>query len=119
MDTSSAWISCSISSLVYGFPKPTADYDDYQRFNRFLLVDDIDGVKVITIRRPQVANALSDYTCNEILAELKKGEADPSVRGFVITGYGLRAFCAGADLSAGADTFAPRDASTFSAAAIE
>jgi enoyl-CoA hydratase/3-hydroxyacyl-CoA dehydrogenase len=48
---------------------------------------------------------LSDHTCNEILAELKKGEADSSVKGFVITGYGLRAFCAGADIGGFVATF--------------
>ncbi|NIY18345.1 MAG: 3-hydroxyacyl-CoA dehydrogenase/enoyl-CoA hydratase family protein, partial [Nitrospinaceae bacterium] len=62
-------------------------------------------VTILTIRRPQAANALSDHTCNEILAELKKGEADPSVKGFVITGYGPRAFCAGADIGGFVATF--------------
>ena len=60
---------------------------------------------ILTQRRPQAANALSDKTCNEILAELKKGEADPSVKGFVITGYGPKAFCAGADIGGFVATF--------------
>jgi enoyl-CoA hydratase/carnithine racemase len=62
-------------------------------------------VTVLTIRRPQAANALSDHTCNEILAELKKGEADSGVKGFVITGYGPKAFCAGADIGGFVATF--------------
>ena len=61
-------------------------------------MDDRDGVRIITIRRPQVANSLGGGTCNEILTELKKGASDPSVKGFVITGYGTKAFCAGADI---------------------
>jgi len=58
----------------------------------------MDGVRIITIRRPQVANSLGAGTCNEILQELKKGASDPSVKGFIITGYGTKAFCAGADI---------------------
>ena len=75
-----------------GFPQPTKPIEEYLDFSRDILVDRMEGVTILTIRRPQAANALSDHTCNEILAELKKGEADPSVKGFVITGYGPRAF---------------------------
>jgi enoyl-CoA hydratase/3-hydroxyacyl-CoA dehydrogenase len=88
-----------------GFPQPTIPIEDYLDFPRDILVDEMDGVRILTIRRPQAANALSDHTCNEILAELKKGEVDSSVKGFVITGYGPRAFCAGADIGGFVATF--------------
>ncbi len=88
-----------------GFPKPEKPIQEYLVFPRDILVDQKDGVTIITQRRPQAANALSDATCNEILAELKKGEADPSVKGFVITGYGPKAFCAGADIGGFVATF--------------
>ncbi|NIY14892.1 MAG: 3-hydroxyacyl-CoA dehydrogenase/enoyl-CoA hydratase family protein, partial [Nitrospinaceae bacterium] len=88
-----------------GFPQPTRPIEEYLDFPRDILVDRMEGVTILTIRRPQVANALGDHTCNEILAELKKGEADPSVKGFVITGYGARAFCAGADIGGFVATF--------------
>lgn len=88
-----------------GFPKPQKPIEDYLVFPRDILVDKKDGVVILTHRRPQAANALSDHTCNEILAELKKGEADPSVKGFVITGYGPKAFCAGADIGGFVATF--------------
>jgi enoyl-CoA hydratase/carnithine racemase len=88
-----------------GFPQPTKPIEEYLDFPRDILVDRMEGVTILTIRRPQAANALSDHTCNEILAELKKGEADPSVKGFVITGYGPRAFCAGADIGGFVATF--------------
>jgi len=88
-----------------GFPQPTRPIEEYLDFPRDILVDRTEGVTILTIRRPQAANALSDHTCNEILAELKKGEADPSVKGFVITGYGNRAFCAGADIGGFVATF--------------
>jgi enoyl-CoA hydratase/3-hydroxyacyl-CoA dehydrogenase len=88
-----------------GFPQPTKPIEKYLDFPRDILVDQIDGVTILTIRRPQAANALGDHTCNEILAELKNGEDDPSVKGFVITGYGTKAFCAGADIGGFVATF--------------
>ena len=88
-----------------GFPQPTKPIEQYLDFPRDILVDRKDGVVILTQRRPQAANALSDKTCNEILAELKKGEADASVKGFVITGYGPKAFCAGADIGGFVATF--------------
>ena len=72
---------------------------------RNILIDKKDGVIILTQRRPQAANALSDSTCNEVLAELKKGEADASVKGSVTTGYGPKAFCAGADIGGFVATF--------------
>jgi enoyl-CoA hydratase/3-hydroxyacyl-CoA dehydrogenase len=71
-----------------GFPMPQQSWADYQKFNRFILVDDLDGIKIITIRRPQAMNALNDELTDEILAVLKAFADDPSVKGFVITGYG-------------------------------
>jgi enoyl-CoA hydratase/3-hydroxyacyl-CoA dehydrogenase len=81
-----------------GFPAPQQSHDAYQDFNRFILVDDREGVKIITIRRPQAMNALNDDVTDEIMAVLKKFADDPAVKGFVITGYGTTAFCAGADI---------------------
>ncbi|MEJ2724306.1 MAG: 3-hydroxyacyl-CoA dehydrogenase/enoyl-CoA hydratase family protein [Deltaproteobacteria bacterium] len=81
-----------------GFPQPKSSFDLYQDFKRYLLVDDMDGVKIITIRRPQAMNAISDEVNNEILSVLKEHVSSPDVKGFVITGYGTRAFSAGADI---------------------
>ena len=81
-----------------GFPMPKQDYTGYQDFKRFILVDDVDDVKVITIRRPQAMNALNDELTDEVLSVLKEFENDPAVKGFVITGYGTAAFSAGADI---------------------
>ncbi|MBC8419633.1 MAG: enoyl-CoA hydratase/isomerase family protein [Desulfobacterales bacterium] len=81
-----------------GFPQPKGSLAEYQDFNRFILVDDRDGVKIITIRRPQAMNALTDEITDEILSVFKAYHDDPAVRGFVITGYGNSAFSAGADI---------------------
>ncbi|MGE5338467.1 MAG: 3-hydroxyacyl-CoA dehydrogenase NAD-binding domain-containing protein [Gemmatimonadota bacterium] len=81
-----------------GMPMPARALAEYQRFERHVLVDDVDGVKVITLRRPEALNALHDEMTDEVLAVIRRFEDDRSVRGFVITGYGARAFCAGADI---------------------
>ena len=79
-------------------PLPNQDVADYQDFLQYLLIDDVDSIKVITIRRPEALNALDDELNDEILSVIKQYEDDPQVKGFVITGYGNRAFCAGADI---------------------
>jgi len=81
-----------------GMPGPRGEVSAYQDFKRHILVDQMDGVKIITMRRPQFMNALNDEVNDEILEVLKSGENDPTLRGFVITGYGERAFCAGAEI---------------------
>jgi enoyl-CoA hydratase/3-hydroxyacyl-CoA dehydrogenase len=81
-----------------GFPQEKEPFSFYQDFKRHVLVDEMGGVIIITIRRPQAMNALSDDITNEILAVLKDNMDTPSVKGFVITGYGNTAFSAGADI---------------------
>jgi enoyl-CoA hydratase/3-hydroxyacyl-CoA dehydrogenase len=81
-----------------GMPMPKRPLAEYQRYLRHVLVDDVDGVKVITLRRPEAMNALHDEMTDEILDVIRRHERDEAVRGFVITGYGTRAFCAGGDI---------------------
>jgi enoyl-CoA hydratase/3-hydroxyacyl-CoA dehydrogenase len=81
-----------------GMPMPKRPLAEYGRFNRFVLLDDVDGVKVITLRRPEALNALHDEMTDEILALVQRHEHDPATTGFIVTGYGTRAFCAGADI---------------------
>ncbi len=86
-----------------GMPGPKRALPDYLKFERHVLVDDVQGVKVITLRRPEALNALHDEMTDEILALIRRFEDDPAVSGFVITGYGTKAFCAGADIGRFAD----------------
>ncbi|MEW5725199.1 MAG: enoyl-CoA hydratase-related protein, partial [Thermodesulfobacteriota bacterium] len=81
-----------------GFPQSGQSFQTYLDFYRHILVDDIEGVKVITLRRPQAMNALNDEVNDEVLAVLKAHAGDPAVEGFVITGWGDQAFSAGADI---------------------
>jgi enoyl-CoA hydratase/carnithine racemase len=63
-----------------------------------------DGIATITLSRPDKLNAFTVGMMDEMLDVLDRIDADDAVRAVVVTGAG-RAFCAGADLSAGADAF--------------
>lgn len=63
-----------------------------------------DGVGTVTLHRPDKLNALNTVMLEDLLAVLDQADADDAVRALIVTGAG-RAFCAGADLSAGARTF--------------
>lgn len=56
-----------------------------------------EGVKVVTLSRPEAANALNTAMGEELLALWQELARDASVRAAVLTGAG-RFFCAGADL---------------------
>lgn len=81
-----------------GLPLPRRPAGAYQDFRRFVLTDRIGDVIVVTLRRPEALNALHDGMTDEILDVIRAGERDQGVAGFVIAGYGPRAFCAGADI---------------------
>jgi enoyl-CoA hydratase/carnithine racemase len=77
-----------------------------------------DAVALITLQRPEQLNAFTGVMGRELGAAYRACDADDAIRAVVLTGAG-RAFCAGADLSAGADTFAKQDEATFSAAGVD
>ena len=62
------------------------------------------GVAVVTLNRPDKLNAFTRQMMDELLAVFDLTDADDAVRAVVVTGSG-RGFCAGADLSAGPETF--------------
>ena len=74
-----------------------------------------DGVATITLNRPDQLNAYTKRMAQELVAAIDRTDADDDVRAIIVTGAG-RAFCAGADLSAGAATFAPAAVSAFAVA---
>ncbi|HWI27220.1 MAG TPA: crotonase/enoyl-CoA hydratase family protein [Stellaceae bacterium] len=63
-----------------------------------------DGIATITLNRPEKLNAFTNTMRLELLDAFDRIDADDAVRAVIVTGAG-RAFCAGADLSAGAKTF--------------
>lgn len=63
-----------------------------------------DNIATITLNRPDQLNSFTVVMLRELLEALDRTDADDNVRAVIFTGSG-RAFCAGADLAAGADTF--------------
>ncbi|MGH9045789.1 MAG: crotonase/enoyl-CoA hydratase family protein, partial [Acidimicrobiales bacterium] len=63
-----------------------------------------EGVATITLNRPDRLNAFNGRMFHELLAAFDETDGDDDVRAVIVTGAG-RAFCAGADLGAGSDTF--------------
>jgi enoyl-CoA hydratase/carnithine racemase len=82
-----------------------------------VLFDREDGVAILTLHEPTKRNAFSAEMARLLGEHLKRCDADDTVRAVVLTGT-PPAFCAGADLSQGGDTFKGRDTGSFSAAAI-
>jgi enoyl-CoA hydratase len=62
-----------------------------------VLREDVDGVRTLTLNRPEKLNALSAPLVEALSAELAIAAADPKVRVIVLAGAG-RSFCAGYDL---------------------
>ncbi len=67
-----------------------------------------DRVLTITLHRPDRLNAFTGTMARELIEAFDRADADDEVRAVVVTGEG-RAFCAGADLGAGGETFDWRD----------
>jgi enoyl-CoA hydratase/carnithine racemase len=69
----------------------------------------VDGpVATITLARPEKLNAFTNLMGREIAAAVRQAGDDDAVRAIILTGEG-RGFCAGADISAGADSFDTRN----------
>jgi enoyl-CoA hydratase len=57
-----------------------------------------DGIALVTINRPDKLNALNAELIGELDGAFQRVEADPAIRGLILTGAGDRAFVAGADI---------------------
>jgi enoyl-CoA hydratase/carnithine racemase len=69
-----------------------------------LTYDLSEHIATITLNRPDQLNSFTNVMLRELLEIFDLTDADDNVRAVIVTGAG-RAFCAGADLSSGADTF--------------
>ncbi|RJS50050.1 enoyl-CoA hydratase/isomerase family protein [Bacillus sp. PK3_68] len=74
-----------------------------------IIVDTQNGVRTLTLNRPERLNAVNDKLSMEIIETIEEASADDEVRVLVITGSG-RGFCAGLDLS----DYSKRNPSTYS-----
>lgn len=77
-----------------------------------------DRVAIIELHRPKHLNAYSGRMGMELGDAYRTCDQDDEIRAVVLTGAG-KAFCTGADMSAGEDTFAKQDQTTFSAAGVD
>lgn len=69
------------------------------------ILDEVQGpVATITLNRPDKLNAYTNRMAMELCDAIERFDADDAIRAIILTGQG-RGFCAGADLSAGADSF--------------
>jgi enoyl-CoA hydratase/carnithine racemase len=73
-----------------------------------LLYEVRDHAALVTFNRPEKLNTWNGTVAQELSQALQDAQADNAVRAVVLTGAG-RAFCAGADLERGGDTFAGRE----------
>ena len=63
-----------------------------------------DNILTITLNRPEKLNAFNADMQNDLINAIDRADKDDEVKAIIFTGSG-RGFCAGADLSAGKDTF--------------
>jgi len=63
-----------------------------------------DQILTLTLNRPDKLNALTPLMRKELIDAFDRADADDQVRAIIVTGAG-RAFCAGADLGTGTETF--------------
>ena len=69
-----------------------------------ILYEVSDNILTVTLNRPDRLNAFTFGMMRELIEAFDRADADDEVRAIIVTGAG-RAFCAGADLSAGGATF--------------
>lgn len=65
-----------------------------------VLIEQRDGLGLITLNRPKAINALNHPMALAILAALRRWADDDGVRAVVVTGAGERGLCAGGDIVA-------------------
>lgn len=63
-----------------------------------------EGIATITLNRPEKLNAYNAQMMEDLIAAFDATDADDAVKAVIVTGTG-KAFCSGADLSGGTDTF--------------
>ncbi len=93
--------------MINKFPARPADSFDLSE----ILYRKEDWVARVTINRPEVYNAYSTRTIQEMTAVLKDAMWDDQVAVIVLTGAGDKAFCTGGDVKEYAEVFTqrPRD----------
>src|SRR5947209_18333874 len=63
-----------------------------------------EGILTVTLNRPERMNAWTETMARELIEAFDRADEDDDVHAVIVTGEG-RAFCAGADLERGGETF--------------
>ena len=63
-----------------------------------------ENILTITLNRPEKLNAFNKEMQDDLIDAIDRADKDDDIKAIIVTGAG-RGFCAGADLSAGKDTF--------------
>ena len=69
-----------------------------------ILFEESESLAVIHLNRPHKLNAFNQAMLHDLLKALDHVDSQDSIKALIITGSG-KAFCAGADLSSGKNTF--------------
>ena len=64
----------------------------------FVRVETADGIRTLTVHRPEKHNALNSEVLAQLDAAVAEAGADPALRCVIVTGAGEKAFIAGADI---------------------
>jgi len=64
----------------------------------FVGIATADGIRTITVQRPEKLNALNSQVMEELASALRAVDSDPALRCLIVTGAGEKAFIAGADI---------------------
>ncbi|MGQ0613764.1 MAG: 3-hydroxyacyl-CoA dehydrogenase/enoyl-CoA hydratase family protein [Planctomycetaceae bacterium] len=70
---------------------------------------EVEEIALLTIRRPQVLNALNAEVYAQLDAHFARIAEEPAIRGAVVTGFGKKAFVSGADIGMLAAVKSPAD----------
>ena len=82
--------------------------NDMSNTYRYLKFEVVEGVATITLNRPEKMNAFTFTLGDELSNAYARCDADDDIRVVILTGAGS-AFCAGADMEGGSDTFSNTD----------
>jgi enoyl-CoA hydratase/3-hydroxyacyl-CoA dehydrogenase len=75
--------------------------------------EDRDEVAVVTIRRPNALNALNTTIMSQLKSMFEGIQSDQTIKGAVLTGFGIKAFVSGADVHEIAQMRSPKELEVF------
>ena len=78
--------------------EPKFDWQPIKEYKE-ILFQQYDGIARISINRPEVHNAFTPLTVDEMIDAMSQCREDPKLKVIILTGEGGQAFCSGGDQS--------------------